>query len=370
MLVPSSRFKDMPSADTPSGQNPVEQLLLPHIRRMRGYVPGEQPRDRDFIKLNTNENPYPPAPGVLDAVRQGVGPQLKVYPDPDATAVRQGLAALFGVDVEQTLVGNGSDEILNIILRCFAAPGQTVAYPYPTYGYYDTLVAVQGARSATVDFAEDFSLPPALADTGARVTFLPNPNAPSGTLLASDAIADLAGRLDGVLVVDEAYVDFADGGCIPLLADHDNLIVVRTLSKSYSLAGMRIGFCCAHPQLIAGMWKAKDHYNVNRLSLLAAEAALADVEYMQANARRIGQTRQRLEDDLRRLGFEVWPSAANFVLCRRQTPDAAQLYRDLKERRILVRHFDQRRLDDCLRISVGTDAETNALVAALEEILA
>ena len=204
---------------------------------------------------------------------------------------------------------------------------------------------------------------------GARITFLANPNAPSGTLVPYDEVAALCARVDGVLVVDEAYVDFSHGGCLPLIADHPNAIVVRTMSKSFSLAGMRIGFALAPAALIEGMWKVKDHYNLNRLSLVAAEAALEDIDAMRANAARVCATRTRLCAGLRALGFYVWDSQANFVLARLGTP-AAKLYAQLEERRILVRYFAAPpRLADCLRISVGTDAEIAALLAALEELL-
>ena len=348
----------------------AESYFLPHIRTMPPYVPGEQPRQSGIIKLNTNENPYPPAPLVLQRLEAALGADLRIYPDPDATAVRRRLAELYSVAAEQTLVGNGSDELLNIILRSFVAPGDTVAYPYPTYGYYDTLSAIQGARTHRPDFADDYSLPPELNGVEAKVTFVANPNAPSGTLLPVDVLDELAGNVAGILVIDEAYVDFSQGGCIRLIDRHPNLVVLRTMSKSFSLAGMRLGFCFADAGLIAGMGKVKDHYNVNRLGPVAAEAALESVDHMRTNAQRAGSTRQRLREGLLERGFSVPESAANFVLARRDAPPAAELYRSLKERRILVRHFAQRRLEDCLRISVGTDAETDAFFTALDEILA
>ena len=346
-----------------------ESYFLPHIRTMPPYVPGEQPRQSGFIKLNPNENPYPPAPLVLERLEAALDADLRVYPDPDATAVRRRLADLYGVAPEQTLLGNGSDELLNIILRSFVAPGDTVAYPYPTYGYYDTLSAIQGARIHRPDFGPDYSLPPALTEVEAKVTFVVNPNAPSGTLLPQAALSTLADVVAGILVVDEAYVDFTEGGCISLIDRHPNLVVLRTMSKSFSLAGMRLGFCFANASLVAGMGKVKDHYNVNRLGLVAAEAALEAVDHMRANAERITVTRQRLRRGLLERGFDVPESAANFVLARRAAPPAAQLYEALKARRVLVRHFAQRRLEDCLRISVGTDSDIDGLLQALDEIL-
>ena len=347
----------------------LNDLFRPDIASMQGYVPGEQPGEGGYIKLNTNENPYPPSPLVLGRLHAACNTDLRLYPDPNAWAVRNKLSKLFAVAPEQTIVGNGSDELLNIILRSFVDPGQKVVYPHPTYSYYQQLIQIQGGKQVLVDFPDDFSLPDDLAVAGARLTLLVNPNAPSGTLLPIEQVADLANRVDGILVVDEAYVDFSEGGCIQLLDRHPNIIVIRTMSKSFSLAGMRIGFGVAAPELIAGMWKVKDHYNVNRLSLVAAEAALDDVETMRTQAKRICQTREQLTLQLRELGLTVWDSSANFVLARLSSPPAADLYAELKRRHILVRYFDQPRLNDCLRITVGTDEETAALMRALRELL-
>lgn len=353
----------------------MPELFRPNIVRMRGYIPGEQPQDSGYIKLNTNENPYPPSAQVLARLREACDGSLRLYPDPDAQALRRKIGEVFSVDTQQVIAGNGSDELLNIIIRSFAGEGDKIAYPHPTYGYYKPLIDIQGAEAVAVEFPADFSLPNDIAVPGARITFLANPNGPSGTLLPYDEVAALCERIDGILVVDEAYVDFSHGGCISLIAEHPNAIIVRTMSKSFSLAGMRIGFAFADKELITGMWKVKDHYNLNRLSLIAAEAALADIDIMRANAVRICQTRERLCGRLRGLGFYVWDSQANFLLARIGEElaghDAATLYAQLKQRRILVRYFqDPPRLADCLRISIGTDAETDALLTALEELLA
>lgn len=345
------------------------RFFLPHIASMQGYVPGEQPREAGFIKLNTNENPYPPSPLVIERLHQACGEGLRRYPDPGATGVRRRLSQLFGVAVEETLVGNGSDELLNIALRCFAGPGDMVVYPYPTYAYYEKLIQLQGAKSVLVDFAEDFALPAGIVVPGARLTLLSNPNSPSGTLLSRDQVEAVVAQAEGLVLIDEAYVDFSSGGCLDLIHRYPNALFTRTMSKSFSLAGMRLGFGFARPGLVAGMWKVKDHYNVNQLSLVAAEAALDDLEYMRANAACIQATRQRLTGRLRQLGFFVWDSQANFVLARTPGPSAAGLYEALKERRILVRYFAQRRLEDCLRISIGTDGEIDVFLGVLEELL-
>ncbi len=343
--------------------------FLPHIAHMKEYVPGEQPHESGYIKLNTNENPYPPSPLVLQRLRAACREELKLYPDPDAGAVRRKLSKIFAVHPEETMVGNGSDELLNIIIRSFAGSGQKVAYPRPTYGYYEKLIHLQNARQVPIDFPEDFSLPPDLAVEDARIILIANPNSPSGTQVPCREIAALASATKGVLVVDEAYVDFAEDGCIRLIDAHPNIIVVRTMSKSFSLAGMRIGFGFANRQLVAGLGKVKEHYNMGRLSLVAAEAALEDMATMRVHAARICSTREHLVQGLRDLGFSVWNSAANFVLARIEYPPARRVYAELRKRRILVRYFDQNRLRDCLRITVGKDEEIAALLQALEEIL-
>jgi histidinol-phosphate aminotransferase len=259
--------------------------------------------------------------------------------------------------------------LLNIALRCFAGPGDAVVYPYPTYAYYEKLIQLQGARSVMVDFAEDFSLPDSIFVPDARLTLLSNPNSPSGTLLSRERVEEVVARARGLVLVDEAYVDFSDGGSLDLVRRYPNVILTRTMSKSFSLAGMRLGFGFAPAALVQGMWKVKDHYNVNQLSLVAAEAALDDLQHMRANAARIGATRQRLTARLRGLGFHVWDSQTNFVLARSPGPAAAGLYEQLKERRILVRYFAQRRLEDCLRISIGTDEEIDTFLGVLEGLL-
>ena len=351
----------------------MSDLFRPNIARLRGYVPGEQPREKGYIKLNTNENPYPPSPLVLARLRDACTADLRLYPDPDAWALRRKLGEVFAIAPQQIMVGNGSDELLNVIIRSFAGEGDKIAYPHPTYGYYKPLIDIQGAEAVPVEFGEDFALPEGLAVPGARITFLANPNAPSGTLVPYDEVAALCARVDGVLVVDEAYVDFSQGGCIQLIEEHPNAIVVRTMSKSFSLAGMRIGFAFAPATLIEGMWKVKDHYNLNRLSLVATEAALEDMDAMRANAARVCATRTHLCTELRALDFYVWDSQANFVLARLgdrwANNTAAELYAELKARRLLVRYFaTPPRLADCLRISVGTDAEIDALLTALKEL--
>jgi histidinol-phosphate aminotransferase len=334
------------------------------VRGVAAYVPGEQPEPgRRVIKLNTNENPYPPSPRVLEALARAIDGSLRLYPDPEARALRARAAAAYGVPIDHVLAGNGSDELIALLLRAVVDPGDRVAFPVPTYSLYETLVAAHGARVVRVPFEADFALPAALAEAEARLTFLCNPNSPSGTLVPVSAVARLAERVAGLLVVDEAYVDFAREHALGLVGRCPNVVVLRTLSKSFSLAGLRVGLLFGPPALLAGLRVVKDSYNVSRLAQVAGEAALADLATMRANVTRVCTTRAVLTAGLERLGFRVLPSEANFVLARRPGTDLAPLARALAARGILVRHFPA--LPDALRISVGTDEETAALLDAL-----
>jgi histidinol-phosphate aminotransferase len=349
--------------------NPGELAFIrPAVRAMDGYVPGEQPQDGGYIKLNTNENPYPPSPRVREAIERCAGDDVRLYPDPMANVLRDAAAARYDLTREHILAGNGSDELLAIVLRACAGAGDRVAYPVPTYSLYDTLVDIAGATAVRLPFSDDFSLPGGLADAQARVTFVCNPNAPSGTFIAVDELAALSERVAGLLVVDEAYVDFAGDSALRLVRERTNVLVLRTLSKSYSLAGMRVGLACGPPPLIAELCKVKDSYNLSRVSIAAGAAALADHQHMRAHARRVCVTRARLSERLRGRGYEVPPSQANFVLARQPGRDQRPVYEALKQRRILVRYFATPALYDALRITVGTDEEIDALLAALDEI--
>ena len=340
-----------------------------NVEKMVGYVPGEQPQDGVYIKLNTNENPYPPSPRVIAALKDAVNEKLRLYPDPNATSVKEKVAEVFNTNPERVMVGNGSDELLAIVVRCFVGEGEKIVYPYPSYLLYKTLSEVQDARECIVNFLEDYSLPEEFLVEDAAVTFICNPNSPSGTMVPVDKVSNITGKIDGVLVVDEAYVDFADDNCLRLVDKHPNLIVLRTLSKSYSLAGMRLGFALAQEDLIKGMIKVKDSYNVDRLSMAAAIAALEDHETFRINIDRIKKTRGLLINSLKKLGFFVYPSQANFVMIKcSDTLTAKSIYLRLKEQKILIRYIEQPRLDDCLRITVGTDDEINALLETLVKI--
>lgn len=342
-----------------------------NIAAMTGYVPGEQPQGHRVVKLNTNENPYPPSPRVLGAVRKATNESLRLYPEPLSDTLRSAAAELYGVRPQNVIAGNGSDELLSILLRCFVGPGDRVAYPSPTYSLYDTLIEIQESVRAAIDYPADFSLPGSLAAQRAALTFLCNPNAPSGTLVGLPEIEELARGVAGILVVDEAYVDFAaseGASSLPLIRRLPNLVVLRSFSKSFSLAGMRIGLGFASEQIIAGMMKVKDSYNVNRLSMVAATAALQDLPWMARNVRRIQSSRNKLTSALVQLGYYVYPSHANFVLARMAGANQKPVYDALKGKNILVRYFDVPGLKDCLRISVGAPNEMKALMEALRAI--
>lgn len=343
----------------------------PNIEAMSGYVPGEQPQEKGWIKLNTNESPYPPSPKVLQALRACANRDLRLYPEPTSLFLREKLAAVYRTKPERVIVGNGSDDLLTVIIRALAGPKRTVAYPAPTYSLYPALCKIENARGREIPFPADFSLPAGLARANAAVTFVANPNSPSGTMIPPKELARLARALHGILVIDEAYVDFADTDCLHLAKRLKNVIVLRTFSKSFSLCGIRLGFGVAHPEIIAGLMKVKDSYNVNRMAQAAGIAALDDIASMRDNANRIRATRARLTAALESLGWFVYPSQSNFVFARVRPPHTATgVYQALKATKILVRFFDQPGLDDGLRITVGSDREINALLKNLRKICA
>lgn len=343
----------------------------PNIAAMTGYTPGEQPQEKGFIKLNTNESPYPPSPKVLKAIRAAVNKDLRLYPEPMSQPLREKVAQVYGTRPERVIVGNGSDDLLTMIIRAMAGPRRTVAYPVPTYSLYPTLCKIENARIREVPFPPDFSLPEKLARTKAAVTLVANPNSPSGTVIKPRELGRLARALSGVLVIDEAYADFAETGCLHLAKRHKNVIVLRSFSKSFSLCGMRLGFGIAHQDIIAGLMKVKDSYNVNKPAQAAGVAALEDIESMRSNADRIRATRARLTAALESLGWFVYASQSNFVFTRVRPPHTArEVYEALKARKILVRFFDQPGLDDGLRITVGSDREINVLLKELRSLCA
>ena len=348
----------------------VRRFVRSAVLRMQGYVPGEQPAARKVIKLNTNENPYPPSPRVVAAIRAACDEPLQRYPDPRATAFRMQAAALWGVEPEWILCGNGSDDILTILTRTFIDPGEYLCTPSPTYVLYPTLTDIQGAECRQAPFESDWTLGEAFFELaqGARLVVLANPNSPSGTRLTAEQIRQAASRIPCPILIDEAYADFADENCVRLVRDLENVMVSRTMSKSYGLAAMRFGYLVARPEWIEQCDKVRDSYNCDRLAAAAATAAISDQEWLQENVARVRSTRERMEAALADRGFRVTPSQANFVWCQPPADASArEVFQRLRQRGVLVRYMDFAGHGDGLRISVGDDAQIDALLAVLDQ---
>ncbi len=341
------------------------------ILAMKGYVSGEQPAAGKFIKLNTNENPFPPSDKVVDAIHDCAAQNLNVYPDALSTSFRIAAANHFAVDPENIICGNGSDDILTILTRTFVGSEGKIRIPYPSYVLYRTLASIQGARTEEVHFNSDWSLPDAFgkAENDLRLVFLPNPNSPSGTVVPPKALIQIASSIQCPLVIDEAYADFASFNSIDLIRESPNIIVTRTLSKSYGLAGLRFGFAIAIETVIEQMQKVKDSYNCDSLSIAGATAAINDQAWLQKNTQKILELRQVLTGELIRLGFEIVPSEANFVWCKHATHSSKSLYEKLKQNHILLRFMDYPNWGDGLRISVGTANQISALMTILASII-
>lgn len=343
------------------------------IRDMVPYVPGEQPRDRQFIKLNTNENPYPPSPKALEALRAAAGDSLRLYPDPECTELRAAIAAAHGLSPEQVFPGNGSDEVLAFCFQAFFDPDRPVRFADITYTFYAVYASYFGLTPELVPLAEDFTLPVAdFLAPGCGGVVLANPNAPTGLAVElADIRRILEAHRDQVVLVDEAYIDFGGASADVLVPEYDNLVVVRTLSKGHALAGLRVGYALAQPDLIAALKCVRDSinsYTVDRAAQAAAAASLRDAAYFQERTAQVVRTRQRTALALRDMGFAVTDSQANFLFVRHSQVPAKTLLDGLRERGILVRWFDRPRIRDYLRITVGTDGEMDALTAALKEL--
>jgi histidinol-phosphate aminotransferase len=348
------------------------KFVRAHIRQMDGYTPGEQPGAGErVVKLNTNENPYPPSPRVMQAIREIEPEMLRRYPSPTADVFRKTAAKILGVEKDMILAGNGSDDLLTIAARTFIANGGTLAYPEPTYSLYPILAQLAEAKSVTVDWGGDWSLPiEALLAIKADAIFLANPNAPSGTLVPPAEVAKLAEEFNGLLLIDEAYVDFADANCLSLVSRFPNVVLTRSFSKAYSLAGLRFGYAVAQPAVIHEMMKVKDSYNCDAISACAAAAAMEDQAYAERSWNHVKGERARLTEELRQLGWSVLPSQANFILATCPDGRGRETYLGLKQQGILVRHFDKPGLADKIRITIGTSQENNALLGGIKELSA
>jgi len=357
-----------------------KQLIRPLVHRLHAYVPGEQPKIPGLVKLNTNENPYPPSPKVLRAVKQAVDGRLRLYPNPTAEKLRAKLAKLHGCRPENILVGNGSDEVLALATRAFVEPDlklaqATVQYFTPSYSLYPVLADIQGAAKNAVPLKPDFSLPSVAElkrgkqwNFSAALTFVTTPNAPSGRGYRTAELEKLCRAHKGVVVLDEAYVDFASENALPLALKFPHVLVARTFSKAYSLCFQRVGYFVGPPELVAALDKIRDSYNVNGLGQIAAEATLDDLNHYRANFKKIIATREWLGRELTRLGFRVLPSRTNFIMAIPPLFPATEWLQKLRGRKILVRWFSAPEISSYLRITIGRPSEARALVKAARRI--
>jgi histidinol-phosphate aminotransferase len=346
----------------------MKNLVRKCVARMKPYVPGEQPRAGGFIKLNTNECPYPPAPAVLEALRRAANPTVKLYPDPVCLELRREIARRIKTSPDDILVTNGSDEALRLIFHAFLNPREAFATLEPTYTLYETLGAMFDAKHLRYPVKNDFSFPEEIASTRAKLIIIANPNPPVGTCYPPALLARLCDAAkSAIVVIDEAYVDFAEANCLSLLRRSSNLIIARSFSKSFALAGMRVGYCVSSPRIMEALFKIKDSYNVSRLSQIAGLAAVRAQSYYRRIIREIKKSRESLVQALRRMGMRVPPSQANFIFALH--PRARELYEALKRRKILVRYFDAPGLRNGIRISIGTAAQNRRLVSEIKRII-
>ena len=346
--------------------------LRPAIAAMNGYVPGFQPEDiASWIKLNTNENSYPPSPKVVEAILAELGSdgkRLHTYPSASSQKLREVAGELYGFDPTWIIMANGSDEVLNNLIRACASAGDEIGYVHPSYSYYATLAAIQGAQVKTFGLTDDFRIAGFPDRYEGKLFFLTTPNAPLGPAFPLEYIEELAERCAGVLVLDETYADFAAGNALELVKKCTNVVVTRSLSKSYALAGMRLGLAVARPEVIAALDKIRDHYNLDRLAQAACTAALLDQAYLRDCCEKIRNTREWFFTELCALGYDVIPSHGNYLFAAPPDRDGKRLYEGLFERKILVRHFSDPLLCHGLRISIGTQQEMEQTLAAIKEI--
>ena len=360
------------------------KLVRPLVRKLHAYVPGEQPKVKGLIKLNTNENPYPPSPKVLSAMQAAIDGRMRLYPNPSAQLLREQLAALHQCSPDQIIIGNGSDELLALGVRAFVEPAANgdsassepsksrVQYFGPSYSLYPVLAETHGATPYSVPLLEDFGLPSVSQlrrgkrwDFQAALTFITTPNAPSGRGYSTRELEVLCSAMKGVVVLDEAYVDFADENALELCLKYPHVIISRTFSKAYSLCFQRIGYWIGHPELIAALHRIRDSYNVNGLAQIAASATLKNLSYYQRNFRRVTESRSRVAEALTGLGWTVLPSQTNFILARPPGPPARQWLEDLRQKKILVRWFASPNLESFLRITIGSESEMDTLLKTI-----
>lgn len=350
----------------------MKEFWSDRIRSLTPYTPGEQPKDRKFIKLNTNENPYPPAPGVLEAIRENADASLRLYPDPEGMLLRQALAHAYRLEEDQIFVGNGSDEVLAFAFQAFYSQGDEIVFPDITYSFYPVYANLFGIRCRTVPLKEDFTIPVEQMQ-GSRGVVIANPNAPTGIELPQSELRRiLEANREVAVIVDEAYVDFGGESALPLIREYPNLLVIQTCSKSRALAGLRVGFAFGNPNLIQALNCVKNSinsYTLDRLALVGAAAAVADKEYFDAQRYKVMATRTRTTEILKEMGFQVLSSKANFIFITHPTVPAQTMFAGLREKGVLVRYFNQPRIDNYLRVSIGTDQEMDAFLTAVKELI-
>ena len=350
----------------------MSRFLSPTLSHLEPYTPGEQPQDRSYVKLNTNESPYPPAPAVLEAIQKETG-RLQLYPDPACAALRQKAAAYYGLEPDQIMAGNGSDENLFFALRAFCDENHPLAHADITYGCYAVWCGLLHIPEDIIPLEADFSLDPIQYHGRKETIVIANPNAPTGLALPPEAIGAIAdANPDNVVIVDEAYVDFGAQSCVPLIASHDNLLVVQTFSKSRQMAGARLGLTMGNRELIADMERVRSSlnpYNINRMTLAAGIAALESTGYFNETRHQIMETRAWTAGELARRGFELTHSQTNFLFARTDRMEGGALYQALRDKGVLVRHFSAPRISDWLRITVGTMEQMETLLNKLDEIL-
>ncbi len=375
-----------PSNAKPSFPAP-KSLIRPLVHGLHAYVPGEQPKVRGLIKLNTNENPYPPSDKVLETIKRSVDGRLRLYPNPTAQPLRERLAKLHKCSAENVIIGNGSDELLALATRAFVEPAdsaksgaavsrETIQYFTPSYSLYPVLSDIHSARKSEVPLNADYSLPSVAElrrgkqwNFRAALTYVTTPNAPSGRGYSTDELEGLCRAQKGLVILDEAYVDFAGEHAMELALKYPHVIVSRTFSKSYALCFQRVGYFVGHPELIAALDRVRDSYNATGLGQASALATLADLPYYRANIRKVIETRDSVTEELAGLGFDVLPSQTNFLLARPPRFAAKRWFKELRDRKILVRFFDKPGINRFLRITIGTEREMAALLKAVRAIL-
>lgn len=350
----------------------MKEYWSSRIQDLVPYTPGEQPKDRKFIKLNTNENPYPPSEKALEAIRAETGERLRLYSDPEGTQLRQSLAKVYGLKESQIFVGNGSDEVLAFAFQAFFGVGDTIVFPDITYSFYPVYAEMFGINCSIVPLNEDFSMPVDKLIGRNNGVVITNPNAPTGMEMSQEDLRRvLAGNPDVVVIVDEAYVDFGGTSALPLLEEFPNLLVVQTMSKSRSLAGLRVGYAFGSENLIQAVNCVKNSinsYTLDRLAIVGGAAAVEDEEYFAETCAKVAATRERTAERLTQLGFTVLPSKSNFIFVSHESVPARQLFARLREEGILVRYFDKPRIDNFLRVTIGTDEDMDTFCQVMEKL--